>query len=83
MALSSALDAMSWVISVVWEFMVGERSLADFVCLRCLFLCALPLRVFMLGLASGWGCAWCMCGLLADGIVCIFGGVLDGLVKGV
>ncbi len=78
MALSSCLAAMRWAVNVVWEFFGGERSLADFVRLRRLFLCALSLRVFMLGLASGWGCAMCLFRLLAIGIVCIFGGELDG-----
>ena len=78
MALSSALAAMSWAISVVWEFSFGERSLANFVRLRRLFLLALTLRVFILDLAPGWGCAGCLFGLLAVGIVRIFGGGLDG-----
>ena len=78
MALSSALDAMSWAISVVWGFILGGRSLANFVRLRRMFLRALSPRVFILGLASGWGCARCMFGMLAVGIVRIFGGGLDG-----
>ena len=78
MALSSALVAMRWAISVVWEFICGERSLADFVRLRHLFLRASSLRVSIFGLASGWCCAWCLFGLLAVGIVHIFGGGLDG-----
>ncbi len=78
MALCSALAAMSWAISVVWEFIFGERSLANFVRLRRMFLRALSLRVFIFGRASGWGCARCLFGLLAVGIVRIFGGGLDG-----
>ena len=78
MALSSALAAMSWAISVVWEFIFGERSLANFVRLRRLFLRALSMRVFILGLASGWGCGGCLCGLLVVEIVRNFGGGLNG-----
>ena len=82
MALSSILAAMIWAISVVREVMCGERNLVDFVTLRRMFLSALPMRALMSGIASGWGCARCLNGLLAVRIVYIFGGVLGGCANG-